>query len=143
MRKNFSLYHGGKSSQAQAKGVLSLEHLLPGNFLNVGDVGLGDAEFCEQRLGQLGPSLGCSESQGRAALHSGAMEEAFSGWHGEHGRSLRAPTGLTEDHHLTGITAESFNVVPDPFQRRHQIHHSRDACCGELRRRGRWIWWRL
>ena len=84
---------------------------------------VGDAEaLFDPRL--LGYISGCSQ---RAALYDPFVEETVGYGHLEKHLHLAASAGLTEDGHIVRITAEGGDIIPHPFQRQYDIHHSQAA----------------
>lgn len=62
----------------------------------------------------------------------GPMEEASGRGGGHQGGDLGAAAGLTEDHHLVWIAAETGDVVPHPLQRQDKVELSGVAAVGQF-----------
>ena len=60
------------------------------------------------------------------------MKQAFRCGHSHEGNHLPAAARLAEDCYVTGIAAESRDVIANPLQDRHNVEHSNVRAAGKF-----------
>ncbi len=82
-----------------------------------------DPQLIHDRAAELlGHRFGIDIEDG-AAHNDGLVEQAPGGRHAHQGADLAASARLAEDGDVVRVAAESLDIVPDPFQRLHDVQH--------------------
>ena len=82
------------------------------------------AGLLQHGVGEPGREVGRQHASHGAALDDGPVKEAPGLRRGQERVHLAAPAGLAEDRDVPGIAAEVLDVVPHPFERRHDVEQT-------------------
>ncbi len=112
--------------------ALGLSEFVERHIAQLGSLRRADPENIEHGGGELLGVFDSALAQCRAALYGRFVKKSLRGRHGHERANLASASGLPEDRHVGGVAAEIRNIVPHPFERSHQVEHSRIGRVREL-----------